>query len=289
MSCNSSRSLNGCSLGRASGRLLRELGVLHEQRGRVDPDARCPAVEPEPQHVLMLVPDIRVLPVQVGLLRGEEVQIPVGRLAVCVGCPGPGGAAEDRLPPVRRLLALVACAGPEPEARALARSRRRGDCLPEPRVLVRDVVRDDVDDRADSERARLGDQLLGLRERPERRVDRAVVRDVVSRIGKRRGVPRVEPERVDAEVSQVRQPGPDAGKVADPVAVRVGEAPDVDLVDDRVAPPQAAGGLRRRPPRSHPGRAEELPSPWIPSASRGEHGRSDNGLQVSNKIVQIFR
>ena len=42
----------------------------------------------------------------------------------------------------------------------------------------------------------------------------------------------------------------DAGEVADPVAVRVGEAPDVDLVDDRVAPPgdgpQSASPCRLR-------------------------------------------
>ena len=118
----------------------------------------------------------------------------------------------------------------------------------EPRVLVGDVVRDDVDDRADPERARLGDQLLGLLERPERRVDRAVVGDVVAAVGERRRVPRLEPERVDAEVAQVGQPLADAGEVADPVAVRVGEAPDVDLVDDGVAPPRArrapvAGGV----------------------------------------------
>ena len=95
-------------------------------------------------------------------------------------------------------------AGPEPEALALGRSGRRGEGRPEPRVLVRDVVRDDVHDRADPERARLGDQLLGLCERPEGGVDRPVVRDVVAGVRQRGRVPRVEPERVDAELAQVR-------------------------------------------------------------------------------------
>ena len=108
-------------------------------------------------------------------------------------------------------------------------------------MLVGDVVRDDVDDRADAERAGLGDQPLGLLEGPERRVDRAVVGDVVAAVGHRRRVPGVEPERVDAEVAQVGQPLEDAGEVADPVAVRVREAPDVHLVDDRVTPPLLVG------------------------------------------------
>src|SRR5205807_2455658 len=56
-----------------------------------------------------------------------------------------------------------------------------------------------------------------------------------------RRVPGVEPEGVDAELTEVRQPGPDPGEVTDSVAVRVGEAADVDLVDDRVAPPGPVG------------------------------------------------
>src|SRR4029077_3142239 len=153
-----------------------------------------------------------VLPVEVGLLRREEVQIPVAGLTVSIDGPSPGGAPEDRLPSVRRLLAALTGAGPEPKPRPLARSRRRGDCPPEPGMLVRDVVRDDVDDRPDSEGPSLGDQLLGLLERPERGIDRSVIRDVIARVSERRGVPRVEPERVDTQFAQVRQPAPDTGK-----------------------------------------------------------------------------
>ena len=86
----------------------------------------------------------------------------------------------------------------------------------------------------------LGDQRLRLLERPERRVDDAVVGDVVAAVGERREVPRREPDGVDAEVAQVGQPGADAGEVAGPVAVAVGEAADVDLVDHRAPPPQGS-------------------------------------------------
>ena len=215
----------------------------------------------------MLGPDVRVVPVQVGLLGREEVEVPLA--AARRRRPRPGRAAEDRLPAVRRQLTVLPGARPEPEARALGRSRRRGERLEKPGVLVRDVVRDDVDDRADPERTRLGDQLLRLLERPEGRIDRAVVRDVVAGVGHRRRVPGVEPERIDPELAQIRQPGADAGEIADPVAVRVGEAPDVDLVDDGVAPPGAVG-VRRRPPRWRPGRAEEavaVVSAWVTAAS----------------------
>ena len=157
--------------------------------------------------------------------------------------PRPRRAAEDRLPVVRRLRRRRRPTRPEPEARAFGRSGRRRERLLEPRMLARDVVRDDVDDRADAERARLGDQLLGLGERAERRIDRAVVDDVVAVVGERRRVPGVEPERVDAELAQVREPRAHTGEIADAVAVRVGEAADVDLVDDGVAPPGLVGAL----------------------------------------------
>ncbi len=179
----------------------------------------------------MLGPHVGVGPVEVGLLGREEVEVPLAVFGA-----RPRRAAEDRLPGVRLGLARA-----EPEARPLRRAGRRGERRLEPLVLARDVVRDDVDDRADPEGARFGDQLLCLGERPERRVDRAVVGDVVAVVGERRRVPGAEPDRVDAELAQVRQMSPDAGEVADPVTVRVGEAPDVDLVDDGVAPPGAVG------------------------------------------------
>ena len=138
--------------------------------------------------------------------------------------PRPRTAAEDGRPVVRRQLAAGAAARAEPEAFALGRARLGGERIAEPRVLVRTVVRDDVDDHAEPELGGLIDQQLGLGERPEHRVDVAVVGDVVAAVGHRRRVPRREPDRVHAEVAQVREPRAHAGEVADAVAVAVGEA-----------------------------------------------------------------
>ena len=73
----------------------------------------------------------------------------------------------------------------EPEALALGRAGAGGEGGLEPLVLVGDVVRDDVDDRADAERERLLHEQLGLGERSEVGVDRAVVADVVAAVGER--------------------------------------------------------------------------------------------------------
>ena len=70
-------------------------------------------------------------------------------------------------------------------------------------MLVRAVVRHDVDDHPEPEPVRLGDQRLGVGERAEQRVDVAVVGDVVAAVGQRGGVPGGEPEGVDAELGEV--------------------------------------------------------------------------------------
>jgi hypothetical protein len=59
-----------------------------------------------------------------------------------------------------------------------------------------------------------------------------VVRHVVARVAERRGEARVDPDRVHAQPGQVVQVVDDPRQVANPVAVAVGKALRVDLVDD---------------------------------------------------------
>jgi len=79
---------------------VRHCRVLAQQRGRVDSDAVHAAGEPEPQDVLEFAADIEAVPVEVRLLRREQVQVPLAWCAVRLGNPGPRGPAEDRLPVV---------------------------------------------------------------------------------------------------------------------------------------------------------------------------------------------
>src|SRR6185437_6896089 len=119
---------------------VRQERVLDQDRGRVDPDAVHAAVEPESQHAEELVAYFGVVPVEVGLLWGEQVQVPLAGAAVGLGDPGPGRPAEVRDPVVRRKVAAWTAAGAEPEAGAFERARRGGKRGFEPRVLIRAVV-----------------------------------------------------------------------------------------------------------------------------------------------------
>ena len=154
-------------------------------------------------------------------------------------------------PVVRRQLAVRAAARAEPEAVPLGRARAGGERLPEPAVLVGEWL------GTMSTMTRMPSACASRDQLPRpRRACRRAGRCRGSRRRRSRRRPsatgtRGEPDRVDAEVAQVGQARADAGEVADAVAVAVGEAAEVDLVDDGAAPPRAGrrlGVARRRRP-----------------------------------------
>ena len=220
--------------------LVRRPDHLGEQVDDVHPEAVDAAVEPAAHHRVDRLPDLRVLPVEVGLLGREEVQVVLaGGLVV-----GPRRAGERRAP-VGRLgagragrVAGARRAPPVPVALGVVRRRPR---LGEPRVRRAGVVDDEVHHQLHPARVQRRDQLVELLQRAEERVDVLVVGDVVAVVGHRRAVDRAQPDDVDAEQLEVVEVGQDAAEVTDPVAVAVGEAARVDLVDDGGLPPVAVG------------------------------------------------
>ena len=110
-------------------------------------------------------------------------------------------------------------------------------------MLVGRVVDDEVGDHADAAVARGADQLGEVAGRAEPLVDPVEVGDVVAVVALDRRVERHQPEARDAEAGEVVDALGQADQVAAAVAVRVQEHLDVEAVDDRVLPPQVAGGL----------------------------------------------
>ena len=149
--------------------------------------------------------------------------------------PGPGGSRrERRLPVVGRGVGVAVA----PDVPVAVRRVDRRTRLDEPRVSVARVVRHPVEDDPDVASVGFGDEEVELVEVTEDRIDVAVVRDVVSVIGHRRGEHRRQPDRIDPEPLEVVEVRHDPTEVADPVAGRVAEAPRVDLVHGGGLPPR---------------------------------------------------
>jgi hypothetical protein len=101
------------------------------------------------------------------------------------------------------------------------------------------VIGNEVDQDLQAKPVGLLDEVGEICQGPVLGIDVAVIGDVVPMILLRRGIEGRDPDRVDSEVFDVTEPGGDAGQVADPVVVRVGEAPYVDLIEDGAHPPRA--------------------------------------------------
>jgi hypothetical protein len=163
--------------------------ILAEHVDDVHAEAVDAPVQPPAHHVVHSGADVRVLPVQVGLLAGEDVQVVLPGLLV----PLPGRPGEVRLP-VGRLrtggtgdVARPRVAPPVPVALRVVPARPR---LHEPRVLVAGVVDDEVHQQADAPRVQGVDQFVEVGEGAEQRIDVAVVTDVVAVVIHRRPVHR---------------------------------------------------------------------------------------------------
>ena len=215
---------------------VRQRRVLGDHVDDVHPEAVHAPVQPPPHHRVHGLPDLRVVPVEVGLPAAEQVQVvlPGGLVRL------PGRAGEERAP-VGRL-------GPR-RAQVHAEPRRAppvpvplgvlpgGPGRLEPRVLVGGVVDHQVHEQLHAARVHGGQQPVEVGQRAEGRVDVLVVADVVPAVVLRGRVDRRQPQHVHPEVAQVVQPRLDPAEVPDAVAVGVREAARVDLVDHGRTPP----------------------------------------------------
>jgi hypothetical protein len=106
------------------------------------------------------------------------------------------------------------------------------------------VVDHEVDDQADAALPELEAEVGEVAEAAEAGIDGVVVGDVVAVVEVGRGMEGLQPDAVHPQVLQVVDALGQAREVADPVAVRVHEGLDVEIVDDGVLVPH--GGC---PPR----------------------------------------
>ena len=207
--------------------LVAQQRVLGDPRDRVQAQAVDAAIHPEADHVVHRLLDLGVVPVEVGLLGHEAVQVVLLRGLV----ERPRGAAglEHRLP-------VVGLVAPDvPVALGVLRdwsadSRNHG-CWSElwfgTQSRISFIPRACVSATSSSRSC----------ERAEDRVDVAVVGDVVAEVGHRRGEDRAEPDPLDLEAGQVVELARDALQVTDAIAVGVRERARIDLVDGAPLPP----------------------------------------------------
>ena len=205
--------------------------------GHIHTESIRAAIRPEAKSLEEIVLDIEVIPIPIGLLGGEHVKIPLAGVTVRFGHSRPGWAAEGRAPLIRGKLTVFSLPLAEMEELALAATRACRNGSLEPLVIVRAMVRDDIDDELDLGGVQGLGHLVEIGKCADARIHVPIIVHVITAIGKMRRIERGEPHGVNAEASKVGDTGGDASQIADAIAVRIRERARVDLVDGCLAPP----------------------------------------------------
>ncbi len=206
--------------------------TLIEVRDRVETHAVDAHVHPEVECLEDRLVHLRVVVVEVRLAGVE----PVPEVRVRDVVPRPVGSLEVLEDDADVLVALVRLA-PDVEVSLRAAGFGPPRAL-KPRVLVGRVVGDELVDDPDASPVGLADHLVGVAQRAVHRIDVVVVGDVISVVAHGRRVEGQQPDRVDAEVLQVRELLEQAAEVAASVRVAVHERAHVELIDERVLVPE---------------------------------------------------
>jgi len=207
-----------------------ERGVLKNGIDGIEAKTVHPHIEPETNRLPHRPFHIRVAPVQIGLVLEEKVVVVLsGRLIEC-----PGGTAERRIPVIRRT--AVGC-GVTPDIPVALRVIPARPRLPEPGMLHRRMVEHQIEQHPHTARVGAVEKTPEIIKRSVFRRDAGIVRDVVATVRIRGRIVRREPERPDPQIAQVVESVDHARKVADAVAITVGETARIDLVEHCRLPP----------------------------------------------------
>ena len=211
-------------------RAVRQAGHLGDQADDVHAETVDALLAPPVHHVKHSVADLRVLPVEVGLLRGEQVQVVLAGSLV----KRPRRAAEPRAPVVGTAAVFLRVA---PDVEVAVRVVLALLGLDEPLVLEGRMVDDEVHDDLDAALMRRGEHLVKVRHRAELVHDILIVADIIAVVVVGGFIHRREPDHVDAQLLQVIKAAGDTLDIAYAVAVAVHEAARINLVDDSLFPP----------------------------------------------------
>ena len=179
-------------VGCRSRRIVAQFRVVHCEVQRIDAEAIDPAIKPEPHRCKHGILHLAIVHVHLRLRIQEIVQVVL--TAPCI--PGPGGATEDRLP-VGRRRSIGLGIGPHEPVRFRAGPAR--PAFDEPRMLVRCMRIDLIDQHPEPKRMRACDKRVEIRQRAEDRIDIAIVCNIVAEVLHWRSEEGRNPDGIDAE------------------------------------------------------------------------------------------
>jgi hypothetical protein len=221
-----------------------DIGVRHvlgKAQGHIHAKAVCTHVEPEAQRLERVEAHVRIRPVQVGLGRVEEVQVPLAGTPIGLGDASPCRTSEHAHPVVRWLVAVGSATVEEVVPGPLRAARLGGQRLLEPGAVTGRMVGDHVHQHPKSAPVSLVDEFPHIIESSVDRVYGTRVDDVVAGVVLRGRVERRQPDRIDREGGDVGELVDHAAQITGSVGVEIAKGPRVHLIDSSGVPPRGHG------------------------------------------------
>ena len=209
--------------------VVRQSLLFGNEGDHILPEAVYPLIQPEPHDLLDLLPDQRVIHIQVRLLDCEQMQI----VFLADGVEGPGLALKVGVPVVGGPAVL----GHGPPDIVIRVGLDPAAALLEPLVLIAGMVDDQVHN--DLHALCVGGRQAGIEglHAAEHGVDILIVRDVIAAVHPGRGVQGRKPQPITAQTFDIVQALDHAVQVPHAVAIAVPEAPGPDLIKNRILIP----------------------------------------------------
>jgi hypothetical protein len=182
--------------------------------------------------------NLRIAPVQVGLLDQKRVVVVLAARLAPLPCTSPEAAQ-----PVVRRAAIVGGIGPDVPIRLGIVARPQA--FKEPGVIGRCVVRHEVEDQPDASLVQRRNEPIEIIQVSKDGIDRAIVRNVIAEIAKWTLVDRCQPDRIDTEPFQVVYAREHSCEIAFAVAVGVLKGNRSDLIDRGSSPPLISRCVQR--------------------------------------------
>lgn len=214
---------------------IQELGAFAIHFHRVDPEPVNPTLEPKHHRALEDgVTADAVLPIEVGLLWGEEVKVTL----LCLLIPFPGTSTKvssltvGGLPvPIRIIF------GWTPDVPVTLRVRLGRPGLFEPGMFKRSVADNKIEDCPHPTVMASFDELFSVSKSPVFVVDILIVRDIITHVILGIFVCWGYPEDVHPQVFQIVEGGDNTGEVAHSIAIGVFLTRRPDLIYNPLLPP----------------------------------------------------
>src|SRR5262245_36191947 len=212
---------------------LADLGSFgrDDERHRIHPEAGNAQLNPEPHDLENLGLHLRMRGVEVGLEVIEAVEIP--RLGLLIVAPGRllHARKDHAVVGARRLLLRPNVPIAVLRSWVLAR-------LLEPRVLVRRVVDDEIDEHPYAALFRAVSEFDKIADHAVARIDAVIVGCIIAVIAMGRDLERHQPDGRDTETMQVVETAHQTLEVTDAVAVGIHVGSNREAIDHRILVPK---------------------------------------------------